>query len=524
MVTKSKQTQEQIQAQRQTLSQHQVMFVRLLELPTEGLEERVRTEVMENPALETADSTEPSLETASDKFASTEESETEEDYTDDEDNGPDAYTNEIDEEELAALGDYRTPDDIPDYALADYAAPDNKITEEIPFTEGTSFYELMMQQLAESPLKDDERETATYLIGSLDNDGLLRKPIAVIVEELAIYRGIYTTEEEVQKALAVIQGFDPAGIGAQDLKECLALQLARKQQTADTVNAKLILEKYYDDFTHKRWERIMEGMGIGQSQFDCAIEELTRLNPRPGSSLSETVGKGMQQIIPDFYIHVDDEENVTFSLNDGNVPDLCVSSSFERMIQEYSSQKETRESREALMFLRQKVESAQTFIDLVEQRRRTLTSTMEVIVKMQHDYLVEGDETLMKPMLMKDVAEMTGLDISTISRVSASKYVETAFGIFPLKHFFGDSYRKPAFMKQNAETDTPAQEETKEETLTQRQVRVIIKECVEAEDKQAPLTDEQLVAVLKEKGYDIARRTVAKYRQQLGIPVARMRR
>ncbi len=521
MANHSNQIQEQIQTQRQGFSQMQVAFVRLLELPTEGVEERVRTEVIENPALEMVDAADPATE----KFGATDETDVSDTYMgeDDEEDVPQTYANELDEEDLAALGDYSTPDDIPDYALADYATHNDMAEREIPFTSSTSFLESMHEQLSESPLKGQECEMAEYLIGSLDDDGLLRKPLNAIVEELAIYRGIYTTEDELQLVLTVIQGFEPVGVGARTLQECLVLQLHTKPHSEIKETAMTILNRYYDDFSHKRWERIIDGMGISRTLFDQAIEELTRLNPRPGSAMSESVGKGMQQIIPDFYIHVDDEENVTFTLNDGNVPDLRVSGSFERMIKEYSGQKETRESREALMFLRQKVEAAQSFIDLVELRRQTLVSTMGAIVKMQHDYLVDGDESLMKPMLMKDVAEATGLDISTISRVSSSKYVETAFGIFPLKHFFGDSYRQPNFNRKR-QTVEDESDMTAEEQTTQRQIKAIIQQCVDNEDKNAPMTDEQLMEKLKEQGLNLARRTVAKYRQQLGIPVARMRR
>lgn len=521
MANHSNQIQEQIQTQRQGFSQMQVAFVRLLELPTEGVEERVRTELIENPALEMLDA----ADSVTEKFDATDETDVSDTYMgeEEEEDAPQAYTNEVDEEDLAALGDYSTPDDIPDYALADYATHNDVAEREIPFTGSISFLESMHEQLAESPLKGQECEMAEYLIGSLDDDGLLRKPLNSIVEELAIYRGIYTTEPELQSVLTVIHSFEPVGVGARSLQECLVLQLQVKPHSEVKEAAMTILNRYYDDFSHKRWERIIDGMGISHTLFDQAIEELTRLNPRPGSAMSEAVDKGMQQIIPDFYIYVDDEENVTFTLNDGNVPDLRVSGSFERMIKEYSGQKETRESREALMFLRQKVEAARAFIDLVELRRQTLVSTMEAIVRMQHDYLVDGDESLMKPMLMKDVAEATGLDISTISRVSSSKYVETSFGIFPLKHFFGDSYRQPNFnrKKQLVEEDSDT---TTEEQTTLRQIKAIIQQCVDNEDKKTPMTDEQLMEKLKEQGLNLARRTVAKYRQQLGIPVARMRR
>ncbi|MBQ8866722.1 MAG: RNA polymerase factor sigma-54 [Bacteroidaceae bacterium] len=531
MSQRSKNIQEQTQEQRQTITQQQLMFVRLLELPTEGLEERVRAEVLENPALEMADPADHPQESADDKFDDEAVADSATDDGDEPDYGEEAYENEVGEEELAALGDYRTEDDIPDYALNDYpSATESGVAGEIPFSTATSFYELMMQQLGECDITPQERDIAEYLIGSLDDDGLLRKPLPTIVEELAIYRGTYATEEELVEVLHVIQGFDPVGVGAQSLQECLMLQLRRKPDTPAKQVAMRILERAYDDFSYKRWERIMQNLDISEELLEDALDELTRLNPRPGSSLSEAMGMGLQRIIPDFFIHVDDEDRVTFSLNDGNVPDLRVSESFSHMMEAYAHQKETRESREAMLFLKQKMEAAQGFIDIVEMRRRTLVATMQAIVDMQRDFFLEGDERLLKPMLMKDVAERAGVDVSTVSRVSNCKYAETPFGIFPLKSFFGDSYRLPNFSKQKKEETDDGKEPPKvadagkEEPTTLRQIRAIIQECVAGEDKRRPMTDEQLVEKLKEQGYDLARRTVAKYRTQLGIPVARMRR
>lgn len=525
MSQRTKNVQEQTLEQRQTLSQHQVAFVRLLEMPIEGVEERVRTELVENPALEAVDSTVES--DASPTAYETESADGETDLNLEENDDvdvPETYTADVDEQDLEALGDYLTVDDIPDYALVDRSEKRESMAEEFPFAAAPSFLELMNQQLAESALSPQERDIAEYLIGSLDDDGLLRKAIGPIVEELAIYRGLYTTPEQVMEVLHTIQSFDPAGVGAQTLRECLMLQLERKPDSAVNAHAKFILQKYYEDFSNKRWERILEGTHISRATLDEVIEELTHLNPRPGSALSEKVGQGQQSIIPDFIVSVDDEENVSFSLNDGNLPELRVSSTFRHMMKEYQGEKETRQTKEAILFLKQKMESAQAFIDLVEQRRITMTATMTAIVQRQKDFFVEGDECLLKPMLMKDVAEDTGLDISTISRVSSSKYVETRFGIFPLKFFFGDTYHKPIFQKQNGGESPQNGDNAKEETVTQRQVKAIIQQCVEGEDKNAPLTDEQLMALLKEKGFELARRTIAKYRQQMGIPVARMRR
>lgn len=535
MAQNSRNIQNEKQEQRQSISQQQVTFVRLLELPIEGLEERVRAEVMENPALEMADADSSPTEGYDEKYgddntddASKNSSEESADEEGMEDEPGEAYTNDVDEEELAALGDYRTVDDIPDYATADYPTGGETSTVEMTYRATNSFYDNLKAQLSELHFKGDEEEIAEYLIGSIDDDGLLRKSMQSIVEELAIYRGIYTDVYELEAVQQHFCQLEPAGVGAKDLQECLRWQLIQKQKTDVRATAMEILMDYYDDFTYKRWERIMQALNLNEQQLESAVAELTCLNPRPGSSLGEVVGKSLQGIVPDFLIRVDDEEHVTFSLNDGNVPDLCVNSTYVAMMADYSSQKETRESREAVMFLKQKIEAAQSFIDVVEMRRRTLVTTMQAIIDMQHDFFVEGDERKLKPMLMKDVAERAGVDVSTVSRVSNCKYAETPYGIFPLKWFFGDSYRQPNFCKPKKEKDeaddTADLLVEENEPTSVRQIKAIIQECVAGEDKRRPMTDEQIMAELKEKGYDVARRTVAKYRTQLGIPVARMRR
>ena len=521
----SRHIQEQTLEQKQGFSQFQFQLTRLLELPIEGLEERVRTEVMENPALEELDEEEISMASVSDF------SEEGGDVTDDNmigeedvDESPDTYTTDVDEQYLEALGDYRTLDDIPDYALADRNNSEEVKSVEIPFEAATSFYELLKEQLTETTLDTRGREIAEYLIGSLDDDGLLRKQIGSIVEELLLYHGIDTTENEVMDVLRHIQSFDPVGVGAQSLRECLLIQLYRKKQSINTLHAIYILEHYYDDFSNKRWERIRERMKISEERLTQALEELTGLNPRPGSSLSESIGRGQQGIIPDVIVRVDDNENVVFNLNNSHIPDLKVSTTYQRMMKEYQSEKETRQTREAVLFLKQKIDSAQTFIDMLAQREATIIAVMEAIIAMQRDFFLEGDECLLKPMLMKDVAEATGLDISTVSRVSSSKFVETNHGIFPIKFFFGDAYHKPILQKEIVESGESMGRVSEEEPMTQRRIRAIIRQFIEEEDKNAPLTDEEMTAMLKEQGYDLARRTVAKYRQQMGIPVARMRR
>ena len=524
--SKSNQIQELKLEQRQSLSQYQVQFVRLLELPTEGLEERVRAELLENPALEEADDMELPMNTANQDS----DNEQEEDFDIEEEYGDDViteeYTSEADEHELAALGDYSSEDDIPDYALREDNRSSDYTMEEIPFSAATSFYELLKEQLVESPLNEQEREVAEYLIGSFDDDGLIRKDLSSIIEELAIYHGIYTDMDEVLKVLHVIQGFDPPGVGAQSLQECLLIQLRQRPDTPAKQLAQLILERFYDDFSYKRWERILQSAGIDETALEEAVNELTRLNPRPGSSLSETVGKSQQQIVPDFIIRTDENENIILSLNDSNVPELRISPDFDEMVESYSKEKSTRENQEALLFLQQKIDNAQMFINLVEQRKRTLTVTMQAIIRLQRDFFLSGDEQLLKPMLMKDVANAAGVDVSTVSRVASSKYAETDFGTYPLKFFFGGVYHKPAIALNKEGRNEISQKglEEKQEETSQRQIRGIIQECVNQEDKQHPMTDEELMGILKQRGFDLARRTVAKYRQQLGIPVARMRR
>ena len=467
MAQSSKQIQTQTQQQVQTLSPQQIMVVKLLELPALELEDRVRAELLENPALE----------------------EGHEDAHEDEDYANPDETNISAEDggntDYDSLSDYLNEDDIPDYKLQESNRSKDERAEDIPFADATSFYETLKEQLGEHALNEHQRQLAEYLIGSLDDDGLLRKPLDSICDELAIYSGIETSPEELEKVLKVIQDFDPPGLGARDLRECLLIQLHRKMEQPDKKNNKLlqletdIIGQCYEEFTRKHWDKIQQKLDISEAELELAIKELCKLNPRPGASMGEAVSRNMQQIIPDFIVDTDDDGTIHLSLNNPNVPELRISRDFSDMVEEHTKNKanQSKESREALMFLKQKIDAAQGFIDAVKQRQNTL------------------------------VAERAGLDISTVSRVSNSKYVQTNFGIYPLKFFFSDGYTKDDG-----------------EEMSVREIRKALKDCIDNEDKKNPYTDDELTEMMAQKGYPIARRTVAKYRQQMNIPVARLRK
>ena len=440
-----------------------------------------------------------------------EENATDNEYSDTEnaEDGMDSDANDYD-----SLSDYLTEDDIPDYKLQENNRSKDEQAEDIPFSDSTSFYEILKEQLRERNLTEHQCDLVEYLIGSLDDDGLLRKSLESICDELAIYAGIESTEEELEEALNILQDFDPAGIGARSLQECLLIQIRRKKEEEKTPSPILNLEERiirecYEEFTRKHWEKIIKKLDIDEETFQETITEITKLNPRPGASLGEAIGRNLQQIVPDFIVETYDDGTINVSLNNRNVPELRMSRDFTEMVEEHTKNRanQSKESKEAMMFLKQKMDAAQGFIDAVRQRQNTLMTTMQAIIDLQRPFFLEGDESLLKPMILKDVAERTGLDISTISRVSNSKYVQTNYGIYPLKYFFSDGY-----------TTEDGEE------MSVREIRKILKECIEGEDKKKPLTDDELADILKEKGYPIARRTVAKYRQQLNIPVARLRK
>ena len=480
---KGKATQIQIQGQQmlqtQGLSPLQVLIARLLGLTTVEMEERVRGEVIDNPALE-AD--------AYDELRN----------SDDEYNESSAETGE----ELIT-GDYSSEDDIPDYKLN--TLPQSIEQQAIQYADTPSFYDYLLGQLHEQPLNEEQNTIGEYLIGSLDEDGLLHKSLLTIADELAIYHGIDADERSIENVLHSIQQFEPTGIGARSLQECLLLQLARKEQTSLVEQQQQILTQCYDDFTHKRWDKIEQQLGWTHDKTTAVIAELVKLNPRPGSALADTIERSNIQIVPDFIVEIFDD-NINLSLNNQNIPHLRVSNEFIQMLNEQATSSNA-DSRNAAQFLRQKIESARDFIHAIQQREQTLTRTMEAIITLQRPFFLEGDESLLRPLILKDVAQLTGYDISTISRATISKYVQTPFGIFPLRYFFSDGIA-------NAEG----------EEVSIKEVHNIIKELIAEEEKSAPLTDEQLVAALAQRGFQVARRTITKYREQLHIPIARMRK
>ena len=377
------------------------------------------------------------------------------------------------------------------------------------YGETVSFYDQLKEQMGELEMTEQQRDVMEYLIGSLDDDGLLRKGLDVICEELAIYHNIDVTEQEVEQVLDLLQHFDPAGIGARSLQECLLLQINRREPSRVRDLMQRVVSSHFDEFTKKHWDKIQSALALNDMQAEALFRELRKLNPRPGASLGETVGRNLQQITPDFIVDTQDDGTVTFVLNNGEVPELKVSQSFADSMKEYQENKEnlSRQTKEALLYIKKKVDAAQNFIEAIKVRRHTLTVTMRAIIQLQHQFFVDGDEASLRPMILRDVAEKTGLDPSTISRVSNSKYAQTRWGTFPLRHFFSDG-----FVTESGEE------------LSTRQIKAALRDIIDAEDKKRPLSDDVLKEELAKRGFPIARRTVAKYREQLGIPIARLRK
>ena len=495
--------QGQIQEQRltqqekltQSITQQQLLQAQLTELPITQLLERIKTEMDDNPALEL------SPEENLDNLDPLENLDTPKNDTDD-------YEQEERQSALdAALESIgRDDEDLPVYQGGQSNQEDR---EEMVYGQTESFMDQLNEQMNMANITERQRDIMEYLIGSLDDDGLLRKSLDNISDELAIYHHLDASTHEIEQVLLLLQEFDPAGIGARSLQECLLLQIQRRDPSRLRDLMEKTISEYFELFTKKHWQRLQQVLKLSDLQAETLIAELRKLNPKPGSSISETVGRSLQQITPDFIIDTHDDGTVTFSLNAAEVPELCVSPSFTDTLRDYQDNKEhlSRQMTEALVYTKKKVEAAQGFIDAIQVRRHTLTVTMRAIIQWQHRFFEDGDEASLRPMILKDIAERTGLDISTISRVSNSKYAQTRWGTFPLRHFFSDAY-----------TTADGEE------LSTREIKAALQELIEAEDKRKPLSDETLKDLLAEKGYPIARRTVSKYREQLGIPVARLRK
>ena len=466
------QTQKHEQLLTQTLSPQQLLTVQLLELTTMEIEDKVRSEVMDNPALEVVEN---------DVIPEN-----------------DATDNSISDISQDSDDDYSGNDDIPvfnGYGRNDYTIGDS-----------VSFGDTLLEQLGELQLTPQEKSIGEYIIGSLDEDGFLRKDITEIEDELLIYANVMTDKEQILSILERIQGFEPAGIAARNLQESLMLQLERVECNKDVTLQKRIVSEFYDDFSSKHWEQLDDKLGVDKETCRAAIADIVRLNPRPGASLSENVGFSRQQIIPDFILDIVDD-NVYVSLNNIHVPELRVSEEYVQMLDEQLAGG-NQEQKAAVTFLKQKIDAAKGFISAVQQRENTMLVTMRAIVAKQKEYFLNGgDEAYLKPMILEDIAKMTGFDISTISRVSNSKYVQTPWSVSSLKYFFSDGVTKSDGTEQSV-----------------YELFAVIRELIESEDKNAPLTDQVLQEKLTERGYCVARRTVAKYREQLHIPVARLRK
>lgn len=472
----------------QKLSPQQIQLIRLLELPAIELEERVKHELEDNPALEEG-------RESVDDFEQTAE----------EGGGEELLSGETDMD--ISLGDYLNEDDIPDYKLREMSDRVER-KEDIPFSASQSLNEYLLQQLGLRDLPEKQLKIAEYIIGNIDDDGYLRRDLSAIADDLIFQAGQDVEEDEIQDILTVIQDFEPVGVAARNLQECLLLQLDKREKTPLTELAMRILSEYFDEFTRRHYDKILRGLEVDEETLKKAIHEITTLNPKPGSSWGGSMETAMSQIIPDFVVEASNGE-LTLSMNNRGVPDMRISRDYAEMFQDYVGNKanQTADMRDAVQFVKQKLDSAQWFIDAIKQRHETLQRTMEAIILLQHEFFLTGDEATLRPMILKDVAERAGYDISTISRVSNSKYVQTNFGIYPLKYFFSESMQMDSG-----------------EEISTREVKKIMKEHIDGEEKRKPLTDEELASILKEKGYVIARRTIAKYREQLGIPVARLRK
>ena len=459
----------------QKLSPLQIQTIKLIELPVQELEQRIRKELEENPVLD--------------------------------DNAPESNDDSDDDQQPReiSLSEIKEDDSIPDYRLRVNNYGKDERPQYNTFSVKESFTQSLMEQLGFRNLNEHQYNVAAFTIGSLDDDGYLRRDLDSLVDDLAFRMNITTDENEILDMLHIIQEFDPPGIGARDLRECLLIQLKSLKQTKEVEDAEKIVEHYFQEFSNKHFQKIMARLGLSESEMKAAMAKIVKLNPSPGGQIDDSYNDQAQQIVPDFVLDLEDGE-LKLSMPRFSIPEIRINKKYADLLMEAASSSE-RQKKEAATFVKQKMDSAKWFVEALKQRHNTLLSTMQAIVDYQRDYFMDGDESNLKPMVLKDIAAKTGFDISTISRVVNSKYIETHFGIFPLKYFFSEGL-----------------ENQQGEEVSTRELKKVLQECVDKEDKHKPLTDDQLVTIMNEKGYKVARRTIAKYRDQLGIPKARLRK
>ena len=458
----------------QKLSPLQIQTIKLIELPIQDLEQRIRKELEENPVLDD--------ETPESKDEDGEEQPRE-----------------------VSLSDIKEDDSIPDYKLRVNNYGKDERPEYNTFSVKESFTQSLMEQLGFRNLTEHQHDIAAFIIGSLDEDGYLRRDIDSLVDDLAFRMNIETTPEEVEKMLHIIQEFDPPGIGARDLRECLLIQLKGLKQTPDVINAQRILTDWFQEFSNKHFQKIMTRLNLSQDEMKVAMARIVKLNPSPGGQIDDSYNDQAQQIVPDFILSLENGE-LKLTMPRFSIPEIRINKKYADLLMDAANSSE-RQKKEAATFVKQKMDSAKWFVEALKQRHNTLLSTMQAIIDYQHDYFMDGDESHLKPMVLKDIAAKTGFDISTISRVVNSKYIETHFGIFPLKYFFSEGL-----------------ENQQGEEVSTRELKKVLQDFVDKEDKHKPLTDDELVTLMNEKGYKVARRTIAKYRDQLNIPKARLRK